>query len=122
MKSIFVLFLFVSYLTNFALANSTADIICSTAVNENYFSIDTRNAKVWYNEIHEVNGPVFSGVHSPKEYVGEILGEIDLHETGYYLTLIMRNRDEKPQLEAIWYPKNGQKKVIRYFLENCQLK
>lgn len=117
-------FFFISILLTsvFAMAKPQANIICSNPQNLTNFSINTKAGKVWYNDAYVVNGPVFSGLYSSENYVGEILGEIELKGAGYYLTLIMRNVNGKAQLEAIWYPKNNQNQSMRYFLDQCELK
>lgn len=119
MKKIFIAILFTSLSVA---AVPQADISCSNAGSNTRFSINTKAGKVWYNDSIPVNGPVFSGVYSAKNYAGEILGEIELNKDAFYLTLILRNVKGKAQLEARWYPKNDQNQVTRYFLNNCDLK
>ena len=98
-----------------------ADIVCKNAQNNTQFSISTSTGKVWYNDAVMVEGPVFSGIYSTKNYTGEILGEIENEGEAFYITLIMRSVNAKPQLEAIWYPKSNQYVSTRYFLNDCKL-
>ena len=119
MKLIFSLGFFIS-LSAFA-QKPVADIVCKNNQNQTQFSISTKSGKVWYNNSVSVEGPVFSGVYSTKNYTGEILGEIEVDDQSFYITLIMRSVNSKPQLEAIWYPRANQYVSTRYFLNDCQL-
>ncbi len=119
MKLIFS-FAFLISLSAFA-QKPVVDIVCKNDQNQTQFSISTKSGKVWYNNSVAVEGPVFSGVYSTKNYSGEILGEIEVNEQSFYITLIMRSVNRKPQLEAIWYPKGNQYVSTRYFLNDCKL-
>lgn len=119
MKLIFS-FAFLFSLTAFA-QKPLADIVCKSDQNQTQFSINTKTGKVWYNNSVAVEGPVFSGVYSTQNYTGEILGEIEVGDQSFYITLIMRSVNGKPQLEAIWYPRSNQYISTRYFLNDCQL-
>lgn len=119
MKIIFVLAFFSSLFA--VAAKNDANIVCKNPENQTRFSISTKAGKVWYNESVAVEGPVFSGVYSSQNYTGEILGEIAVGGESFYITLIMRSVNSKPQLEAIWYPRANQYVSTRYFLNDCQL-
>ncbi|MEK6627042.1 MAG: hypothetical protein AABY53_00310 [Bdellovibrionota bacterium] len=116
-----LLCLFILVLSNIALAqhNSADEIICTNSENSAKFSINTNTGKILFNNTYKVHAPVFSGINSPQDYIGEVVAEIEIEGIGYYLTLIMRETNNKPQLEAIWFDKRYHQELNRYFLNNC---
>jgi|GEM_PF-5270256 len=120
MKFLFVL---LSFTVNLAAANSNSEIVCMRFKNNASFSIDTKTKEVFYNDFNNDYAPVqdavFSGINSTKNYEGEILGEIELYHTAYFVTLIMRKISGNAQLEARFYPKNKKDQVIRQVYNNC---
>lgn len=117
-----IIFLAILLTTLPTFAGSEPDIVCSDSAGTTRFSINTSARKVIYNNTTEVEGPVFSGVYSSENFVGEILGEIEVNQVQYYVTLIMRNLNGEAQLEAIWYPRKNQYQSIKYLLNDCEIK
>lgn len=97
-------------------------IKCYNQDRSENFSINTKTGKILLNNKIEVTGAVYSGINENTNYNGEILGEITTDEMSFYISMIVRNVQDKLTLETIWYPKAEDRKVIKANYDNCRLK
>ena len=105
------------------------DIVCSSTSDDLQVLINTASGRIWYKEVSsnarvaaEVEGAVYSGVSTPQRFEGEILGEGLFAGADSYFTLIFRRVNDSAQLEFLVYPKQDQKRVLRYLFSSCELR
>lgn len=101
-----------------------ADIVCANVTENLKVSFNTVVDKIWLSELNttsdladEVQGKVYTGIHSPDRFVGEVLGEIILNSKPMYISLILRDVNGQPSLEGTYYEQNNSKNYRQFKLD-----
>lgn len=129
-------FIAVILLSSFALAQKSeiseiqnTGIVCKNSGIDIQVEIDANKGKIWLKKQSSaanmgvlVRGAVFSGIHAGDRYMGEVVGEVTYNDTRSYITIIMRNVKDKPQMELFLHPLVNQMDYSRILMNDCEIR